>query len=276
MQGVVVLMLVVMAVLATWWTLRAATASPLQPVVSAKHDFGVVLISGKKELVHHTFRLKNTTDAPLHILKTVPSCGCTWADEGDPLVPAGATVELPVTMSVKESHKIDSNLKVVLEGQTPLVLWLSAEGRMAKGLRHVPDFLRLRPQYPDASGRLYLEWWDESTPPDPVIEADGSLEIEFHGWQLEASGKKRLGTPDRYSGEFSIHASDMPPLNSYVSAVMPDGQRTSIPINPRGSLGETRGGPPAHIPGTPEFEFNPEPLQSSEPAPTPEPVPDDR
>ena len=275
-QGVAILLLLVVGVLAAWWTLRAATASPLQPVASGTHDFGVVLINGKKETVEHTFLLRNTTDAPLRILKTVPSCGCTWAGEGEPNLAAGATMELPVTMSVKDSHKIDSSITVVLEDQTPLVLWLSAEGRLAKGMRHVPEYLRLKPKHPDASARLHLEWWEETPPPDPSIQTAASLEVDFHGWELQSRGKKRLGTPDRYAADMSIHAVDTPPLDGFVSAVMPDGQRTSIPINPRGSLGETRDGPSAHIPGTPEFEFNPDPVQPSAPEVAPEPAPDDR
>ena len=275
MQGVAVLLLIGVGVLAAWWTLQAATASPLQPTVSGTHDFGVVLINGKKETVDHTFLLKNTTDRTLRILKTVPSCGCTWAGEGEPNLAPGATMELPVTMSVKESHKIDSNVKVVLEGETPLVLWLSAEGRMARGMRHLPDFLRLKPRHPDATGQLFLEWWEETPPPAPTFRMDESLEVEFHGWQLESRGKKRLGTPDRYKGGFAMHAVDVPPLNGFAVASMPDGQQTSIPINPQGSLGEMRGGPPAHVPGTPEFEFNPEPLKPSGPEQTPAPVPDD-
>ena len=184
MQGVAILILLLVALLAAWWTLRAATASPLQPTVSGTHDFGVVLISGKKETVDHTFLLKNTSDRALRILKTVPSCGCTWAGEGEPNLAPGATMELPVTMSVKESHKIDSNIKVVLEDETTLVLWLSAEGRMATGMRHLPEFLRLKPRHPDATGQLFLEWWQETPPPAPTFEMDETLEAKFLVWQL--------------------------------------------------------------------------------------------
>ena len=91
--------------------LQGLLASPLQPVGPSRHDFGVVLIDGKDQTVEHTFLPRNTTDRPLQIIKTVPSCGCTWAGPGEPNLAPGATMELPVTLTVKESHKIDSNIK---------------------------------------------------------------------------------------------------------------------------------------------------------------------
>ena len=274
-QGVVIVLLAGIVGLGIWWAVKMVGASPLQPVESGTHDFGIVLIEGKDATVEHVFRLKNTTDVPLEIIKTVPSCGCTWAGPGEPHLPAGATMELPVTMTVKESHKIDSNIKVVLEGHAPLVLWLSAEGRIRKGLRHVPEYLRLKPSHPDAIGRLFVEWWEESPPPAPTIETARSLQVDFLGWELQSRGKRRLGTPDRYTAQLSIHAEGDPPLNAFVRAIMPDGQETAIPINPRGSFGEMRGGAAPLVPGTPEFTFDPAQIEADEPEDAPVPAPDE-
>lgn len=275
MQGFAVVLLVAIGGLGAWWVLQGLLASPLQPVGSARHDFGVVLIDGKEQTVEHTFLLRNTTDRPLQIIKTVPSCGCTWAGPGEPNLAPGATMELPVTLSVKESHKIDSNIKVVLEGETPLVLWLSAEGRIQEGLRHAPNFIRIKPAHPDATGRLFLEWWGEESPPPPVFNAADSLEIVFAGWELQSRGSERLGTPDRYMGPMEIHAVDTPPINGLIQATMLDGRTTRIPVNPPGSLGEMRTGEPVLLPEATNIEFNPEQVGENEPGDQPEQVPDD-
>lgn len=275
LQGAAIMLLLSIAGLGAWWVVQMVGASPLQPVESGTHDFGIVLIEGKDATVEHVFRLKNTTDTPLQIIKTVPSCGCTWAGVGEPHLPAGATMDLPVTLTVKESHKIDSNIKVVLEGHAPLVLWLSAEGRIRKGLRHVPDYLRLKPAHPDAVARLFVEWWEETPPPPPTFETSRLLKVDFLGWELKSRGELRLGTPDQYTAQLAIIAEGDPPLNAFVRAVMPDGQETAISINPRGSLGETRGSTPPRVPGTPEFTFDPAQVGAGEPESAPAPAPDD-
>lgn len=275
MQGLAILVLIGIGGLGAWWVVQGLLASPLQPVGPALHDFGVVLIEGKDETVEHTFHLRNTTDRPLKIIKTVPSCGCTWAGPGEPNLAPGATMELPVTLTVKESHKIDSNIKVVLEDETPLVLWLSAEGRIQEGLRHAPNFIRIKPTHPDATGRLFLEWWEQDPPPPPVINAAESLQITFEGWKLQSRGSKRLGTPDRYMGPLEIHATATPPLNGVIQASMPDGRTTRLPVNPPGSLGEMRTGEPMHLPDATNIEFNPEQVGDDEPGDQPEQVPGD-
>ncbi len=275
MQGFAILLLVAIGGLGAWWVVQGLLASPLQSVGPSRHDFGVVLIDGKDQTVEHTFHLRNTTTRPLKIIKTVPSCGCTWAGPGEPNLAPGATMELPVTLTVKESHKIDSSIKVVLEGETPLVLWLSAEGRIQEGLRHAPKFIRIKPAHPDATGRLFLEWWGEELPPPPVINSADSLKIDFAGWELQSRGSRRLGTPDRYMGLLEIHAVDTPPINGLIQATMPDARTTRIPVNPPGSLGEMRTGEPMFLPDETNIEFNPEQVGDSEPGDQPEQAPGD-
>ena len=99
--------------------------------------------------------------------------------------------------------------------------------------------------------------------------------MDFLGWELTSRGKRRLGTPDRYTAQLAIRAEEAPPLNAFVRAIMPDGQETAIPINPRGSLGETRGGAPPRVPGTQEFIFDPAQIETGEEEDVPAPVQDD-
>ncbi|MAB84185.1 MAG: hypothetical protein CMJ24_12245 [Phycisphaerae bacterium] len=246
MQIISIVLLVAGLALSAWWILQWVMASPLQPVDSEHHHFGVVLVDSPKSVVEHTFLLKNTSDEPLRILKTVPSCGCTWAGPGEPYLEAGATMELPVTLSVKESHTLDSNIKVVLENNPPLVLWLSADGRIRDSLRHTPRSISIRRAATEgtlgikqSNARLYIEGWDDTRPEEPVFDVPDGLEVEFFGWRLVKQGKKRVGTPDLYEGDLFVKAIGTPPKNVEIPVSLPSGQKTTLLVN--GNVG-LRGG----------------------------------
>ena len=239
-------------------------ASPLQPVDSDLYDFGVVLIDAPETTVDHTFVLENTTDRPLRILKTVPSCGCTWAGPGEPFLDPGARMELPVTFSLKKSRKLDSNIKVVLEDESPLVLWLSARGRLRDSLRHTPRTITIRRSGENTLGirksnaRLYVEGWDGVRPPEPLFDTPEGLAVEFYGWRLVKEGKDRLGTPDLYEGDLKVTATEDRPGRTEIPVFMPGAQQTTLLVN-----GETvmRGGgfeDRSWVPDVPDIQFDPD------------------
>lgn len=274
MRVLSILLLVVGLAFGAWVFLQSLLSSPLQAVGGDLHDFGVVLIDGSKETVEHTFVLENTSDRTLSIVKTVPSCGCTWAKPGENTVLPGEQLELPVTLEVKESHKIDSNIKIILEEDSPLTLWLSARGRRSNSLRHTPEFIRLRSLSPKANGHLFIEQWTEDRPPEPTIEAPGDLTVDFKGWTLSSRGKERLGTPDHYKGAFVVKSGDeQAPLNGKILFTMPDGQKTMLLVNPPNMLRDLQPGSTIVEPGTPEFEFNPVQPGTKEPADPPQETP---
>ncbi|MEE2718550.1 MAG: DUF1573 domain-containing protein [Planctomycetota bacterium] len=271
MQVISVLLLGCGIFLLAWWMLQLAMASPLQPVDSDRHDFGVVLIDPPESTVAHTFVLRNTTDRPLRILKTVPSCGCTWAGPGEPFLEAGATMELPVTFSVKESRRLDSNIKVVLEDESPLVLWLSARGRLRDSLRHTPQSITIRRSGENTLGirksnaRLYVEGWDGVRPPDPAFHPPEGLEVEFHGWRLVKEGKERIGTPDLYEGDLKVTATGPPPDRVEIPVFMPGAQETTLLVN--GDTGMRGGGfeDRSWVPDVPDINFDPDvPVEESD------------
>jgi len=264
MQVISVLLLGCGVFLLSWWILQLVLASPLQPVDSELHDFGIVLIDLPEATVEHTFVLENTTDRPLRILKTVPSCGCTWAGAGEPFLEPGARMELPVTFTVKESHKLDSNIKVVLEDESPLVLWLSARGRLRDSLRHTPRSITIRRSgegtlgIRESNARLYIEGWDSVRPAEPAFHPPEGLAVEFHGWRLVKQGKERLGTPDLYEGNLKVTATGDPPNQVEIPVFMPGGQETTLLVN--GDSGMRGGGyeDRSWVPGAPDITFDPE------------------
>ena len=264
MQVISILLLGSGVFLLGWWILQLAMASPLQPTDSERHDFGVVLIDPPDATVEHTFVLENTTDRPLRILKTVPSCGCTGAGPGDPFLEPGARMELPVTFTVKESRKLDSNIKVVLEDESPLVLWLSARGRLRDSLRHTPRSITIRRSGESTLGirksnaRLYVEGWDGVRPPEPSFHPPEGVTVEFYGWRLVKEGKERLGTPDLYEGDLKVTATGTPPGRTEIDVFLPGAQRTTLLVN--GDTGMRGGGfeDRSWVPDVPELKFDPD------------------
>ncbi|MDG2199913.1 MAG: DUF1573 domain-containing protein [Phycisphaerales bacterium] len=264
MQVFSILLLLLGLFFLAWWILQLVMASPLQPVESGHHDFGVVLIDAPKSVVEHTFVLVNTSDEPVRILKTVPSCGCTWAGPGEPFLEPGQRMELPVTLSVKESHKLDSNIKVVLENHSPLVLWLSARGRMRDSLRHTPRSISIRRPSEGTLGikqsnaRLYVEGWGDARPPTPVFDAPEGLTIEFQGWRLTKQGVHRLGTPNLYEGEVLVKSTGAPPERTEIPVTMPDGQVTTLLVNGDAGFRGMGIDDKSWIPDVPDITFDPE------------------
>ena len=61
-------------------------ATPTIRFVETTHDFGTIR-SDQKQTISWTFR--NDGTAPLSILNTAPSCGCTSAVQGDAVAPGG-------------------------------------------------------------------------------------------------------------------------------------------------------------------------------------------
>lgn len=271
------LLLLLGLLLLLWWILQLFMSSPLKPVGSELHDFGVVLIDPPKTTVEHTFVIENTSSRPVRILKTVPSCGCTWAGPGEPYLEPGQRMELPVTFTVKESHKLDSNIKVVLEDESPLVLWLSANGRMRDTLRHTPRDILIRERRVGTLGtkqsnaRLYVEGWDNQRPPEPAFEPPDGLEVDFHGWRMTKSGREKLGTPDMYQGTLLVTATGDPPSNASIPVRLPDGQETILLINAGKPIRAQIPFETVTEPGTPEFEFKPEQIPTPESPDTAEP-----
>jgi uncharacterized membrane protein len=71
----------------------AAHAASQLVVPESSFNFGTI-VQGEK--VHHIFSVKNSGDAPLSILRVVPSCGCTAANASTPVIQPGKSGEIKI------------------------------------------------------------------------------------------------------------------------------------------------------------------------------------
>lgn len=114
------------------------------PVISADRpvfDFGTIT-SGKK--IDHIFTLKNKGDAPLAILKTKTSCGCTVASVSTRSIEPGRSAELKTSFdSTNFSGKITKTITVETNDPATPTITLTLRGTIREELVVSPRQLNL-------------------------------------------------------------------------------------------------------------------------------------
>lgn len=99
-----------LALVANLFFAAGAFAAAELTVEKGKFDFGSVP-QGKK--VQHSFKIKNSGDAPLQIKQLEADCGCTAAKPSTSLIAPGKTAEIEVTFDSENfSGKVEKNVVV--------------------------------------------------------------------------------------------------------------------------------------------------------------------
>lgn len=113
-------------------------------VVEGDHDFGVIR-EGDLESVKHTFRIKNTGEEDLKILKVKNSCGCTTSQPSSENLKPGeeATIEAEVKLKGKSGSTVVS-VTVDTNDPTNLAHVFRIRGTILSPLRIIPQVLDLQ------------------------------------------------------------------------------------------------------------------------------------
>jgi hypothetical protein len=120
----------------------ASASTPRIVCAEPMHDFGTV--DGKSP-ASHTFTIRNEGDADLVIKKIHAPCGCTTFRLQNKTLAPGATLELPVTLSLS-GRKGPQQKSVYLETNDPAAptLQLTMRGIVGTDLEITPPMLVLR------------------------------------------------------------------------------------------------------------------------------------
>jgi hypothetical protein len=103
---------------------------PNVSVAEAAYDFGRI---GAKDVVSHTFYLRNTGDAPLTISRAYTTCGCTTAEISADVIPPGkaVTAELRFDAGFHDSAGQTVRRGLIIESNDPdqpqAEIWVQAE-----------------------------------------------------------------------------------------------------------------------------------------------------
>ncbi|AJE02722.1 DUF1573 domain-containing protein [Geobacter pickeringii] len=128
-------------VIALFTAVAPALAAPVISADRPVFDFGTIT-AGKK--VDHVFTLKNRGDAPLAILKTKTSCGCTVANVSTKSIEPGRTAELKTTFdSANFSGKITKTITVETNDPATPSFTLTVKGTIREELVVSPRQLNL-------------------------------------------------------------------------------------------------------------------------------------
>ena len=95
-------------------------------VGDVEHDFGRVTGAGEAVVLEHTFRLRNRLAEPLKIAGIRPSCGCIVPVLDSHDVPAGAEIEVPVTLTIERYGRKRETITILVDGRGARVLTLRA------------------------------------------------------------------------------------------------------------------------------------------------------
>jgi len=108
---------------------------------------GDMPVGGKKS---GAITLTNLSDKPLRIERVMPSCGCTTAPAPTEPIPAGGSVELPVSLAggARQGVNLDKRVTVVAEGHAPLIF--RVQGKVIEFIGIEPDILVADADDPDA------------------------------------------------------------------------------------------------------------------------------
>jgi hypothetical protein len=113
-------------------------------------DFGVV---GPNTTVKAEVKITNTTDRPLKILASVPSCQCTSVDMAGTVIQPKETVPMPMSMKTSAStgEKVAA-VRLMFEG-VPDPIQVVIKSEVAYSVRATPPFLDLQQQPKSPQGQ---------------------------------------------------------------------------------------------------------------------------
>ncbi|MFO0875463.1 MAG: ankyrin repeat domain-containing protein [Phycisphaerales bacterium] len=146
-------------------------------------------------------KVVNITDKPVTISRVVPSCGCTTAPAPKDPIPAGGSVEIPITLKPgpKQGVSLAKRVTFQIEGEPPVVL--NIKGHVAEYVSIEPELLTADPANPE-SGKITLRAVDGAPfkiiGVNPAIVTDYSndakvehvVHVDWKKWEEAGSGVK--------------------------------------------------------------------------------------
>jgi hypothetical protein len=184
--------------ISAWFVIPAVFGGPLSG--NTRHDFGVVPIARPKTVFSHTFRLTNSTDHELQLIKAVPTCGCTTTDWPKEPVAVGEELVVPVHLTLRRSQLRTSTVRLEFATGEVEVLRIQGVGRFKQPLQIAPSTPTLYSNSMHGTRAiLSLEWTSEEQPITPTFQTPDGLQIEFDDWILSKEADVHLGIPELWT-----------------------------------------------------------------------------
>lgn len=134
---------------------QLAYAAPELAVERGTFNFGTIA-QGKK--VQHSFKIRNSGDAPLHIKKLEAACGCTAVKPSSAVVQPGQGAEIDVVFdSATFAGRVAKTVTMTTNaGRTPTYTF-SMEGNITEEVQVTPRQLSLGPLTPGVAKQVAVK-----------------------------------------------------------------------------------------------------------------------
>lgn len=179
-------------------------------------------------------KVVNITDKPVTITRVVPSCGCTTAPAPKDPIPAGGSVEIPITLKPgpKQGVSLAKRVTFQIEGEPPVVL--NIKGKVAEYVSIEPELVTADPENAE-SGKITLKALDGSpfkiigvnpaivTDYGPDAKVEHVVHVDWKKWEEAGSGMKVA---------FSIDHPKLAALSAMIKRQLKPGERPTPP-NPK-------------------------------------------
>lgn len=211
---------------------NVAWAAPELSVEQGTYKFGTVA-QGKK--VQHSFKIRNSGDAPLQIKKIEVSCGCTAAKPSTSTIQPGKSAEIDVVFDSTEfGGKVLKSVTIITNaGKTPSYTF-NMEGTVAEELQVTPRQLSLGSVTPGVAKLVTINVTNNGANSIRLI----AVNVNSNTLQIKSTiGKSELKPGETGSVNLSILGkSESKILSGYVHIVTSSVKKKEITVPVYGTL----------------------------------------
>lgn len=224
--------LFLIALLANLVLVNFACAAPELSVEKGTFNFGSIP-QGKK--VQHTFKIKNSGDAPLQIKKLEAACGCTAVKPSTSQVQPGKSAEIDVIFdSASFSGKVQKSVTMTTNaGKTPSYTF-NMEGTVTEELQVAPRQLSLGALTPGVAKQVVVNVTNNGGSNVKLL----AVNVTSASLQIKASIRKAELKPGE-TGSIEVSIAARPEakiLSGYLHIVTSSAQKKEITVPIYGSL----------------------------------------
>jgi hypothetical protein len=195
------------------------------------HDFGLVSFEEPPHRLQHIFELTNEGSAPIQIVKSKSTCGCTQATVSGEIVQPGEVLDVPVSLRLDRSGDKEGVVTIFFDTGGSIDLTVRARGLPRRTLRLTPDIVRLRPPLGIGTTRLRME--SAETPPMPSVTVPDLLTASVAPWKQVGFAEEESGIHPSWMSTVTVKAEGEWPLaGQKIQFLFPDGDHVEVTVNP--------------------------------------------
>lgn len=176
------------------------------------HDFGNHRMSETMLKLEHTFRLRNKGNRTLHILDVVSTCGCAVADIDRRTVAPGATLAIPVTLTLQQPVRRNETIWVQIAGYDSVRLRVSGAAQRIQNITAATSSILLDAEEEKTILLIATDYATDLEPPRPRVETPAAVQAKAGEWRQIFTGEVAKGRPARWEAVVTVRSPMSAPI----------------------------------------------------------------